>query len=106
MSARVSWISLTPVKALAFEQVEQVELREDGLRGDRRFYLVDVNNRLVNNTGKNGPLQTVHGSYDEDADVMTAFNKAAAHVKQQITHHKEKIQDHRRAPDYGGNNAS
>jgi putative sigma-54 modulation protein len=43
---------------------------------------------------------------DEDEDVMTAFNKAAAHVKQQISHHKEKIQDHRRAPDYGGNSAS
>ncbi|MBP3953775.1 ribosome-associated translation inhibitor RaiA [Gemmata sp. G18] len=41
---------------------------------------------------------------DVDADVLTAFNKAAAHAKQQITHYKEKIQDHRRAPDYGGNN--
>ncbi|MBA3844009.1 MAG: MOSC domain-containing protein [Actinobacteria bacterium] len=71
MSARVSWISLTPVKALALEQVEQVELREDGLRGDRRFYLVDENDRLVNDTGKNGPLQTVHGLYDEEADVLS-----------------------------------
>lgn len=43
---------------------------------------------------------------DEDADVMAAFNKASAHVKHQITHYKEKIQDHRRAPDYGGNNAT
>ena len=43
---------------------------------------------------------------DEDEDVVAAFNKAAAHVKQQITHHKEKIQDHRRAPDYGGNSES
>lgn len=37
---------------------------------------------------------------DEDADVVHAFTLAAAHVKQQITHYKEKIQDHRR-----GNNA-
>lgn len=43
---------------------------------------------------------------DEDVDVMTAFNKASAHMKHQITHYKEKIQDHRRAPDYGGNNAT
>lgn len=43
---------------------------------------------------------------DEDEDVVAAFNKAAAHVKQQITHHKEKIQDHRRAPDHGGNSES
>jgi hypothetical protein len=26
-----------------------------------------------------------------------------AHVKQQITHHKEKIQDHRRDPSHGNN---
>lgn len=41
---------------------------------------------------------------DEDVDVMVAFNKAVAHAKQQITHYKEKIQDHRRDADYGGNN--
>ncbi|AMV26092.1 Sigma 54 modulation protein / S30EA ribosomal protein [Gemmata sp. SH-PL17] len=41
---------------------------------------------------------------DEDGDVFTAFNKAVAHIKQQITHYKEKIQDHRRDPDHGGNN--
>ena len=40
---------------------------------------------------------------DEDIDVLHAFNRAAAHVKQQITHYKEKIQDHRRDPgDNGG----
>lgn len=43
---------------------------------------------------------------DTDEDLMTAFNKAAAHAKQQITHHKEKLQDHRRVTDYGGNNAT
>ena len=38
---------------------------------------------------------------DEDADVLHAFNRAVSHVKQQITHHKEKIQDHRRNPSHG-----
>ena len=38
---------------------------------------------------------------DEDTDVMHAFNRAANHVKQQITHYKEKIQDHRRDPAHG-----
>jgi putative sigma-54 modulation protein len=38
---------------------------------------------------------------DEDADVIHAFTRAAAHVKQQITHYKEKIQDHRRDPAHG-----
>jgi putative sigma-54 modulation protein len=38
---------------------------------------------------------------DEDTDVLHAFNRAAAHVKHQISHHKEKIQDHRRDPAHG-----
>lgn len=37
---------------------------------------------------------------DEDSDVLHAFTRAAAHVKQQITHYKEKIQDHRRNPSH------
>jgi putative sigma-54 modulation protein len=40
---------------------------------------------------------------DEDADVLHAFNLAATHVKQQITHYKEKIQDHRRDPSHNDN---
>ena len=39
--------------------------------------------------------------HDEDDDVLHAFTRAAAHVKQQITHYKEKIQDHRRDPAHG-----
>ena len=42
---------------------------------------------------------------DEDTDVLHAFTRAAAHVKQQITHHKEKIQDHRRDPAHGESGA-
>jgi uncharacterized protein YcbX len=71
MTARISSISLTPVKALALEHVDEIELREDGLRGDRRFYLVDGSNRLVNNKGRRGPLQLIHGAYDEDTRVLT-----------------------------------
>jgi putative sigma-54 modulation protein len=40
---------------------------------------------------------------DEDGDVMHAFTRAAAHLKQQISHYKEKIQDHRRNPSHGNN---
>jgi uncharacterized protein YcbX len=65
VTARVSWISCTAVKALAIEQLAEVELLEGGLHGDRRFYLVDARERLVNNKGKRGPLQLIHASYDE-----------------------------------------
>jgi MOSC domain-containing protein len=68
---RISWISLTPVKGLAVEEVDEVELLEQGLRGDRVFFLVDENDRLVNNKGRRGPLQLVRGAYDEHADVLT-----------------------------------
>jgi uncharacterized protein YcbX len=37
VTARVSWVSLTPVKALALEHVDEIELLQDGLRGDRPF---------------------------------------------------------------------
>jgi uncharacterized protein YcbX len=70
--ARVAWISLTPVKALAIESVDEVDVIEDGVRGDRRFFLVDDENRLVNNKGKKrSPLQLVHGAYDEDDNRLT-----------------------------------
>jgi uncharacterized protein YcbX len=72
MTARVAWISLTPVKGLALEHVEQVELLESGLRGDRRFYLVDRKNRLVNNKGRRRcALEVVHSRFDEDANELT-----------------------------------
>jgi uncharacterized protein YcbX len=67
---RISWISLTPVKALGLNHVDEIELLETGLRGDRRFYLVDDNNRLVNNKGR-GQLQLVHASHDEERDALT-----------------------------------
>lgn len=71
MAGRISWISLTAVKALAVEEVDEIDLLESGVRGDRRFYLVDERGRLVNNKGKRGPLQLIHASFDEAADELT-----------------------------------
>jgi uncharacterized protein len=70
VTARVSWISLTPVKALGLHLVDDVDLLETGLQGDRLFYLVDDSNRLVNDKG-HGPLQTVRASYDAGASVLS-----------------------------------
>jgi uncharacterized protein YcbX len=68
VSARVAWISFTPVKATKLHLVDEAELLESGLRGDRRFYLVSERGRLVND--HDGPLQLVHAEYDEDADTL------------------------------------
>jgi uncharacterized protein len=70
VSARISWISLTPVKALALNHVDEIELLEGGLRGDRRFYLVDEHNRLVSDKGR-GQLQLVHARHDDERDVLS-----------------------------------
>lgn len=70
MTARVSWISLTPVKALALHQLQEVDLLETGLRGDRRFFIVDENARLVNDK-RDGPLQRVRAEYDDAAHTLT-----------------------------------
>ncbi len=70
MTARVSWISFTPVKALALHLVDEIDLLESGLRGDRRFFLIDGNDRLVNDK-RHGPLQTVRGAYDDEARELT-----------------------------------
>jgi uncharacterized protein len=70
VTARVSWITLTPVKALALHQVDEIDVLESGLRGDRRFFLVDETARLVNDK-RNGPLQTVRADYDDSSRMLT-----------------------------------
>ena len=47
MSLSVAWISCCPVKGLAIGQVDECDLTEAGIAGDREFFLVDENNRLV-----------------------------------------------------------
>ena len=70
MNARVSWISLTPVKATMLHLVDEAEVTESGIRGDRHFYLVTESGRLVSNKDY-GPLQLVRADYDEAEDTLT-----------------------------------
>ena len=70
MSARVSWISLTPVKSTMLHLVDEAELLESGVRGDRRFYFVTERGRLFNNKD-HGPLQLVRADYDTDAEILS-----------------------------------
>ena len=46
--ARVAWLSVAPVKGLRLASVDAVELGPAGIRGDRRFYLVDEAGALTN----------------------------------------------------------
>jgi uncharacterized protein len=69
MSGRLAWISLAPVKATAVQFVEEAELLESGLSGDRRFYFISDAGRLVNNKDC-GPLQLIWAEHDEHAGTL------------------------------------
>jgi uncharacterized protein YcbX len=47
-SGRVAWIHLAPIKALAIEELQQVELDRLGVANDRRFCIVDPDGRMLN----------------------------------------------------------
>jgi len=70
MTGRVTWISLTPVKATKLHLVDETDLLETGVRGDRRFYFVTERGRLVSDKDC-GALQTVDAQYDEQADTLS-----------------------------------
>jgi uncharacterized protein len=64
MEGRVARISIAPVKALHVVNPDEVELGPAGVSGDRRFWLVDADRRLVN--GKRHPgLMRVLPEWDE-----------------------------------------
>jgi uncharacterized protein YcbX len=70
VSLRVAWISYCPVKGLAVRQLDQCELTQAGIAGDREFLLVDENDRLVNSKGL-GVLQQIVARYVREADSLT-----------------------------------
>ncbi len=63
--ATIAWISVTPVKGLALRQLDECELTELGVAGDRQFFLVDENDRLVNSKGL-GVLQQIVARFDDE----------------------------------------
>jgi uncharacterized protein len=68
--AVVSGLAVTPVKATRLHTVERIELGRTGARGNRRFFLVDERDRMVN--GKNvGELTQVVAEYSEDDTRLT-----------------------------------
>jgi uncharacterized protein YcbX len=87
MSSRVAWISVSPVKGLALRQLEECELTEAGVTGDRQFFLVDEDDRLVNSKGL-GVLQQIVPSYD-DAGVLTLMFPEGTTVSEDVHHNGE-----------------
>jgi uncharacterized protein YcbX len=70
MDGRVVRICIAPVKALHVVNLDEVELTHAGVVGDRRFWLVDRDQRLVN--GKEHPeLMRVQPEWDEVSRRLT-----------------------------------
>ncbi|MGI8863824.1 MAG: MOSC domain-containing protein [Solirubrobacteraceae bacterium] len=62
----VTALSLTPVKGTRLRSVDHIRLEPEGVRGNRRFYLIDERDRLAN--GKRlGALTTIVSDYDDAA---------------------------------------
>jgi uncharacterized protein YcbX len=70
MSLHVAWISYCPVKGLAVRQLDECDLTEAGITGDREFFLVDENGRLVNSKGL-GVLQQIVPHHDREVGSLT-----------------------------------
>jgi uncharacterized protein len=64
LTGEVTALSVTAVKGMRLVNVEEIELGPAGARGDRRFFVIDDRERMVN--GKHyGALQSVTATYDE-----------------------------------------
>ena len=48
MSVTVTRLTTTPVKGTRLHEVQALELREDGVVGNRRFFIVDERDRMLN----------------------------------------------------------
>jgi uncharacterized protein len=83
LSARVAWISYCPVKGLAIQQLDRCELTEAGVAGDRQFFLVDENGRLVNSK-RLGVLQQIVPQYEGETDSLTLSFPDGTAVAQHI----------------------
>jgi uncharacterized protein YcbX len=62
--AVVCGLAIAPVKGTRLHPVEQIELERDGVRENRRFYVIDARNRMLN-AKVLGELQTVVADYAE-----------------------------------------
>ena len=86
---RVAWLSMTPVKSMRLQTVDEIELEATGVRGDRRFYVVDDEGALVN--AKRLPaLLTVRPSV-EDGRLVLRFEDGST-VEGEVRESDESIE--------------
>jgi uncharacterized protein YcbX len=69
VTARIAWISLAPVKGMALEQRNEVQLEPFGVRDNRRFHLIGEDGRLLN-AKQLGPLVQITPEWNEAAGTL------------------------------------
>src|SRR5205823_4021039 len=69
MAAHVARISIAPVKSLGLVHPDEIELESQGVRGNRRFWLVDEDGRMFNGK-RNGPLVRIRSDWNEDTRIL------------------------------------
>lgn len=70
MTVVVSALSITPVKATRLHRVEQIALERDGVRENRRFFVIDERGRMVNSK-RIGELQAIVADYSDDERTLS-----------------------------------
>jgi uncharacterized protein YcbX len=68
--ARVTRISIAPVKGLGLVHPDEVDVEKTGVLANRRFYIVDDGGRRYGQI-RNGKLVAVKPSYDSDREHLT-----------------------------------
>jgi uncharacterized protein len=69
VNASVVRLSIAPVKSLGLVHPDAIELESHGIRGNRRFWLVDADGRLFN--GKRaGQMVRIEPEWDEDTKIL------------------------------------
>jgi len=70
MAITVTGLSITPVKGTRLRAVDRIELTRDGVRENRRFYVIDERDRMLN--GKQlGALAAVTSEYSDERRWLT-----------------------------------
>ena len=79
MAARVVRISIAPVKALGLVHPDEVRVGELGVAGNRRFWLIDADGRLVSNKLHRSLLR-VRPSWNEETRELALTFPDGTHV--------------------------
>jgi uncharacterized protein YcbX len=69
VTATVARLSIAPVKSLGLVHPDELELEAYGVRGNRRFWLVDSTRRLFNGK-RGGPMVQIAPEWDEASRIL------------------------------------